>query len=151
VSFTYTALTNASDEGDYLRQSVEITPEALQEEFTRIPSDMAYWGERYAEATGEALRAYHGRKFAYAEALLQHKAACKLNGIKMTEAEVAAQAEVDPAYQTAVLREAEAEAAKVAAKTRFDAVVAKKDMVVSIGATQRAEMAPHQLRKHTDY
>ncbi len=147
----FTAFTTADDEADYLKQSVAITPEALQEEFTRVPSDMAYWGERFAEATGRALKAYHARKMAYAEALLRIKGVAKLSGNKLTEADAAAQAEVDPAYQLAVLEEAEAEAGKVAAKTRFDSVVAKKDMVVSIGATQRAEMGPHGLRKNDSY
>lgn len=143
----FTAFTTAENEAEYLHQSVDITPEALQEEFRRIPADMAYWGERYAEATREALRTYAGRKLAYAEALLRVKGQAKVTGGKLSEAEAAAHAETDPMYQQAVLDEVEAEAAKVAAKTRFDAVVAKKDMIVSIGATQRAEMAPHQLRK----
>lgn len=151
MSLDFTAYTHADDEASYLKESVGITPEAISEEFIRTPSDMAYWGERYAESVTRALRAYHDRKRAYAEALLTVKGLAKANNEKLTEADAAAKAEVDPSYQAAVVEEAEAEGAKAAAKTRFDAVVAKKDMIVSIGATQRAEMAPHQLRKNNDY
>lgn len=143
----FTAFTTADDEPTYLKESVGITPEALTEEFIRVPSDLAYWGERYAEAVGVALRAYYGRKAAYAESLLRIKGIAKINAEKLTEADAAARAEIDPVYHQACLDEVEAEAQKVACKARFDAVVAKKDMIVSIGATQRAEMAPHHIRK----
>ena len=41
----------------YLYDCVNVEPEALQEEFVRIPADLAYWNERYAQAHREHLLA----------------------------------------------------------------------------------------------
>lgn len=139
------------DEGAYFRESVEITPEALNEEFARIPADMAYWGERYAEATQDALRSYAARKLAHAKAFLQVKHYAATTGTKITETEATSKVEVDSAYQAAVLAEVEAESAKLLAKTRFEAISAKRDMIISLGATQRAEMAPQHIRNVNGY
>lgn len=143
----FTNLTDAADEDAYLKQSVEILPEAIREEFVRIPADLAYWGGRYADAIKDFLVAEQQRKTAYAHARLNHRAAAAAGGKKLTEADVDALVETDHACGQAKLLEIEMEAAKVSAKIKLDAVSAKKDMVMSLGAYIRAEMAPSHLNR----
>jgi hypothetical protein len=126
----FTEYTTADSEDTYAKQSVEIVPEAIREEFVRVPSDMAFWGERYAEAVRAYLVAEQNRKATHARLRLTIRSVAAAGGTKMTEAE--------------------AEAAKLAAKTRFDAVAAKRDMCMSLGAHIRSEMSPHQIRRN-DY
>jgi hypothetical protein len=146
----FTEYTTADSEDTYAKQSVEIVPEAIREEFVRVPSDMAFWGERYAEAVRAYLVAEQNRKATHARLRLTIRSVAAAGGTKMTEADVEAHIESAPEYQNAKLAEIEAEAAKLAAKTRFDAVAAKRDMCMSLGAHIRSEMSPHQIRRN-DY
>lgn len=146
----FTAYTTAEDEGEYLKQSVEIIPEAIQEEFVRVPVDLAYWGERYAEAVKEFLTAEHERKTLYATLRLQVRELAASKGEKLTEKDCDAWVEQTPKFQQAKLAEIEAEAAKIAAKARLDAVTAKRDMCMSLGAHIRAEMSPGHLNRRND-
>lgn len=137
--------TNADTEEDYLQESVGILPEAIREEFVRVPADLAYWGERYAEAVKAFLTAEHERKVCWAKTHLSVKELASLKGQKISEKDTEAWVEQTPEYQTAKLVEIEAEAGKAAAKARLDAVSAKKDMTMSLGAHIRSEMSPTQL------
>jgi hypothetical protein len=140
---SYQLLTTAEDEDTYFRQSVEITPEAIQEEFIRIPADMAYWGAKYAEASRTYLIAEQAVKEVRARLRLaiRETASAKLT-VDAVDAQVEGQAE----YQSAKMAEIEAEAAKLLAKVKLDAVIAKRDMAMSLGAHLRAEMGSSHIR-----
>lgn len=143
----YTELSNAEDEAGYLKESVEIIPEAIREEFVRLPADMAFWGERYAEAVKAYLVAEHECKVVRAQVRLATRELGSLDGRKLTEADVDAKVETDERYRQAKLAEIEAEAAKLAAKVKLDAVATKRDMCISLGAHIRAEMSPTSLNR----
>jgi len=140
--------TDAEDEDAYLKQSVDILPEAIREEFVRVPADLAYWGEKYAEAVKAHLLAAHHTKRMRAQLSIQVRELAHAKDQKLTVDQVEAWVEQAPDYQSMRLQEIEAEAAKVSARCRLDAVSAKKDMVVSLGSHMRAEMSPTQLNTH---
>lgn len=138
---------NADSEDTYLKNAVEIIPEAIREEFVRVPADLAYFGARYADAVKAYLMAEHDRKSMAAQVRLRVRATAQAAGTKITEADIEATVEQTPEYRAVKLAEIEAEAAKLAAKVKLDAVSAKRDMVMSLGAYIRAEMAPSQLNR----
>jgi hypothetical protein len=138
----------AETEDDYFRKAVEIIPEAIREEFVRVPADLAYWGRKYADAVKAALVAEHDRKVTYAEERLRVRALAQAGNVKLTEADVEATVERSPPCRAAKLAEIEAEAGKVGARVALDAVSAKRDMVMSLGAHIRAEMSPTQLNRN---
>lgn len=147
MSIPYTYMTNAPDEGAYFREASSILPEAIKEEFTRAPADVAYWGERYAEAVKAFMEAEQERKRVYAYTHVTLKSVAYATGTKITVDDLNAQVELDPQYQAAKMFEIEREAAKLAAKVRFDAVLTKRDMLVSLGAHIRAEVAPDSMSR----
>lgn len=141
---SYTDLSYAADEDSYFKESVDITPEAIQEEFIRVPADMAYWGAKYAEAS----RAYLIAEQAVKECKARLRLAIRETATtKLTVDDVDARVEGSAEYQTTKMAEIEAEAAKLAAKARLDAVIAKRDMVMSLGAHIRAEMGASHIRE----
>ncbi len=146
----FTTYTTAEDEATYLHESVGILPEAIREEFVRVPADLAYWGERFAEAVKDFLTAEHERKTCYAITRLKIRELAQLRGEKLTEKDCDAWVEQTPEYTACKLAEITCEAAKFAAKARLDAVSAKRDMCMSLGAHIRAEMTPTHLNKRPD-
>lgn len=124
---------------EYLARCVEIDPLGLQEEYVRLPADLAYQSSRYAQAYREAARAKSARKRLGALLAIEHRARLQLDG-RATEAMVEAAVETDPRMQTAEDREIDAEVERQRLYGIVDAVRAKKDMLVSIGAHVRAEM-----------
>lgn len=141
TEFSQTALT----EEDYLRECLTIEHEALRQEFIRIPADLAYWGERYAIAVGAHLAAEHDRKVIYAKTHLIVKETAALKGQKISEKDTESWVEQTPEVMTARTTEIEAEATMHLARSRRDALMAKKDMVVSLGAMARSEMGPTHI------
>ncbi len=147
MSRPHTDVTNAPDEATYFREAVDIIPEAIKEEFTRTPADLAFFGERYADAVKDLLRAEHQRRLIQAKVHLTIREAARAGGSKLTVDDLNASVELDPVYQDAKLAEIEAEAVKVMARIRLDAVTAKLNMCVSLGAHMRAELGPDSLRR----
>lgn len=144
----YTQLSNAESEEDYLKESVDILPEAIREEFVRLPADLAYWGAKYADSVRTYLLKEQAVKECRARNRLGLREQLTAAGKKHTEGDLDAWVEQTPEYQQCKLEEIEAEAAKLAAKVKMDAVMAKRDMVMSLGAHIRAEMGPTQLRDY---
>jgi hypothetical protein len=133
------------DVDDYLRDSVIIEPLALEEEFVRLPSDMAYWGQRYANALRASMIA--GIELKRSQALLRIEHRIQLldqladnSKAKVTESMVDSAVELDPMYQVVQLRFVEAEVETVRLKQLLEAVRTKRDALVSLGSHIRAEM-----------
>lgn len=143
TEFSQAALT----EEDYLRECIQVEPEALRQEFIRIPADLAYWGERFAVAVREHLAAEHHRKVTYAKVHLIVKQTAADKGQKISEKDTEAWVEQTPEVMAARAAEIEAEGAMQLARSRRDAIMAKKDMVVSLGAQARAEMGPSHINR----
>ena len=134
---------------EYLSECVRINSDNLQEEFCRVPADLAYWGERMADAAKDAKLAKLHREKTESVLYAKHRAELSNFG-KTTEAAIRAAVVDDPAYEKAKIREIEADAAATAFKNRFWAVSAKKDLVQSLGATIRVEMQRDPLVRVPD-
>ena len=133
--------------------ATRIMPEALQEEFTRLPADLAYWNEQYSRAYREYLRAEMFRKEVEAQLGILLRDHLQAMGSKATVSEVEQRVLTHDQYRSAKEAEIEAETAKVRAWGVVEALRAKREMLVSVGAHVRAEMAGDPLvrqRAHAD-
>lgn len=147
---------------DYLKDCVDIEPEALQEEFVRLPADLAYWNHQLALAVKELQQAKFVREQTYArrrtelrEDLMAASRAAyekayeeaeneterkKLRLKAPTVDDIDSAAVSDSEYAEARQREIDAEANKVRMFGIVDAVRTKRDMVIQMGADRRIEM-----------
>lgn len=125
----------------YLAESVVIDPLALQEEFVRMPSDIAYWNERYSDAYRASLLAKAELERAEAILTIQTREELILNGnARPTELVVTSTVTNDARYQAARGTYVEAEVERVRVNGILDALRTKREMLVSLGAHIRAEM-----------
>lgn len=124
----------------YLKQCVGINPEDIQEEFVRIPSDLAYWNARYARALREHLLAKVDRDVLKAQLDPLIRRELMEAGAKLTEALVKSTIESDDRLIEAERRCVEAEVQKNEVYGYLDAIRSKKEMLISLGAHLRAEM-----------
>lgn len=129
---------------EYLRASTQINEFALQEEFLRLPADIAYWNTQYAEAHKANLIAKLDREKAWAAAVKAARVVLSPKGPSggkgPTVADVEAEALEDPNYTQAKLWEIHTEVEKVKLSGTLDSLRAKQSMLITIGANQRAEL-----------
>lgn len=137
----------------YVKDTVTIEPEGIEEEYIRMPADLAYWCERYARALRAHLEAKHQDKNLRAllaiehrerlhEALLadQQKEKSKSGSGRVTDSQVNVAVETDERCEDMQARLVGTEVEMVRVKGILEAVRAKKDMLMSLGAHIRAEM-----------
>jgi hypothetical protein len=139
------ALSEEPDAAEYARLSVAIEPLALQEEYVRLPSDMAHWGARYARAFKAWKLAALAEERVEAELHLEHRERLAMlgggEGKKGPTVDAVKSAVVnDQRYHDAHYRTIEAEVEKLRVQGTLEAVRAKREMLVSLGAQLRAEM-----------
>jgi len=131
------------DLDSYLKSCVQIEPLALEEEYVRLPADLAFWNQRYSEV----YRYWLERKVVLNEvrARIQIEERERLEmlakGKRVTIGEVEDALILNPEYQQAKMKEIAAEAEKVRLWGVLDALRSKRDMLISLGAHIRAEMA----------
>lgn len=131
----------------YLAQSVTVEPLQLEEEFVRLPADLAYWHARAADA----LRDYQMSK------LEQDKTEANLRivvrehiiatGGKPTESQVESGVMLRPEYSEARARTIEAEVEYQRLRGVCEAVRVKRDALVALGQQARAEMSDPVVRQ----
>lgn len=119
---------------------VAVEPLALEEEFVRVPSDLAFWNERFARAQRAVLLEKAVLERVEAELSELHRGMLKAAG-KATDAMVEERVHRDPTYQRQKKAVADAEYEKLRAYGVVDAIRTKRDMIISLGAHIRAEMA----------
>jgi hypothetical protein len=125
----------------YLKDCVRIEPLALEEEFVRLPADLAYWNDRYSEAYK-----YHLERKIIREQLGAELSSKIRDGLevakktRVTIAEVDGELLLNPEYQQARAKEVAADAERVRLYGVLDALRSKRDMLISLGAHIRAEM-----------
>lgn len=117
--------------------SLDITPEAIEEEYVRCVPHLARQNELYAEAVRRFLHAERAVKKLAAHLYLQFREEATK---RISEHTLKAMVETDESYQDAKIEAIEAEAAKVKLYGRVEAMRAKKEAIISIGAQLRAEM-----------
>jgi len=123
---------------DYAASCVKLEQENLQGEFVKYTADLAFWGERVAEARHGESMAKQVRDVQAAELDVMGREA--LAGEKATEAKVQAWVTRHPAMQAAEMELANQTLEFDRAKAVYDALRSKRDMLVGLGAQQRAEM-----------
>jgi hypothetical protein len=125
---------------EYLRECVRIDPLDIQAEFIRVPGDLAYWNDRYADALREFLISEADFKILKAQLEPLTRQALLDAGGKTTEAQVKAAIDSDDQVLEAQRRCVEAEVEKNRLYGALDAIRSKKEMLISLGAHLRAEM-----------
>ena len=126
---------------DAVRDAVAIEPLAIEEEFIRLPADLAYRNEMYASAYRRFLVAKHEADRTYSRLMMEHRATLEASNDKRpTEGAIKASVENDPDWDLAQRRLIDAEVGKISAYGVVDAIRTKRDALISIGAHIRAEM-----------
>lgn len=123
----------------YLHDCVALFPEAIGEEMTRLPADLAYWNARYADVLRAFLKAKLDEDRTFARVAIYCREELAQSG-KVTEAMVTAAVEKHPDIEAARLATIEAEVEKVRLYGVLDAIRSKRDMLQSLGAQLRVEM-----------
>ena len=134
----------------FARECVTLDNTNLQGEFVKYTSDFAFWGAKLASAKQEESLAKLAKEALAAD--LDASARDALMGDKKpTEAQVAAWVTRHPAMQ-------EAEKGLIAATYEMErvqavwaALRAKRDMLVGLGAQQRAEMQSEPVLKAIEF
>ncbi len=161
---------NGLDIEQYLYDSVSITPEALSEEFARVSLDLAYWNHQYAERTREYRMAEITQKRTRAMLYIKHRLRLQEEAIaeaaegdggvdakgkpkpvkveRVTEAQVDSAVLLDDDMVVCDTNLITTEVEREKARGVLDAVRAKREMVVSLGAHIRAEMAGDPILRH---
>ncbi len=133
------ALKVVQDLSEYADNCVRINPDVISSEFSKTPSDLYFWNSEYAEAVDKETRAEANRKEIAATVYLELRA-CKEGGGKgITEEGIKNSILVDARYKMALELEHTAAAHKLQVMGVVDAVRAKRDLLISLGATMRQE------------
>lgn len=126
---------------------VEIFPEALEEEYVRISADMAYWDEMYSRALHRHLALKRNEKKFTAMLKIEHRerlfaegAGKKSGSGRVTDSMVEAAVEIDDRMVDFNTQRVDAEVEMIRLRGFVEAIHAKKEMIVSIGAHVRKEM-----------
>lgn len=126
---------------DAITDAATIIPEAIHEEYARLPVDLATWNSKYAATYRRALLAKRNLEHTRAIVYLSTRERLRALDGKVTEAMIAAEVERDERVENAAAAEIEAQVARVRAFGELDALRAKRDMLQSLGAGMRAEWA----------
>ena len=139
-----------SNPDSYLRDCVRIEPLAIQEEYVRLPADLAYWNAQYADAQREHLMAKVEYEVIDRELYPVVRQELEAGGQRVTEKMIEAGIGQSGVWVDAKKRVAEADALKAKMYGVLDAVRTKRDMLISLGAHLRAEMQHDPtLREHS--
>ena len=123
----------------YLYESVSIERTNINEEFIRVPADLAYWGEQCARSERDEAEAKAELERVEASLYKKHRALLELASGKITESMVNAEVVNSAQYHGARESLIEASEAVKHCKSVTEAVKSKRDMLISLGAQMRAE------------
>lgn len=137
-------------DADYARSCVTLENTNLQGEFVKYTGDLAFWGAKVASAKQEESLAKLARDVTSAD--LDSAAREALAGDKKpTEGAVASWVSRHPSMQEAEKVLIVATFALDQVKAVYDALRAKRDMLVGLGAQQRAEMQHEPAIKMVEF
>jgi hypothetical protein len=129
---------------DVEEQAVNIDFASMQREFAEFPGVLSRWGARYASAISEASARAEDLEDLEAEVYLEFRARGKEGG--QTEQTIKANVRLDRRVKLKRSMLLAAEAKKVRYEKKVIAALhAKKEMLVSLGAHQRAELGGDPL------
>lgn len=128
------------DDQQYASRCARTDVNDLNGEYARVPADLYYWRGRWVDCLEEESAAEGHRKNT-AATVYQRLRAIKDQGSKaMTEAAIEAAIQTDQDYLNAVERERAAAVAKARIQAVVEAIKAKEQMLVSLGASMRHEV-----------
>lgn len=131
---------------EYLYDSVNTDPLKLDDEFVRLPADLAYWHHKCAEALRAFQTAKLDTKRLEARLRIEVREGQVAQGKKPTVDAVEAEVEMSEEMYEARLAVVALEATYERLRGVVDAVRAKREMVVSIGHQLRAELSDPVVR-----
>lgn len=131
---------NQSGVHEAVMEAVSVDPLALDDEFAKIPSLLARFNEQYADAYRKHLLSKHRVDRAFAACYLKHRGEAEERGEKITEGLLKARVDDDEAFHAAQDVAVAAEVEKLRLWGVLDALRAKRDALISLGAHMRAEM-----------
>ncbi len=112
----------------------------LDGEFRRVAGDLYYWATEAAAAEEQVYIAKTNAARAYADSVLRARVRLEGEGRRPTEKILDAEAEADEAVAHEQSRYAAALRRRAELRGLVDAIIAKRDMLISLGATERAQM-----------
>lgn len=130
----------ADDPEKYFLECTQIVPEAIHEEYVRLPADLAFWNARYADAQQAYLDSKAELDILERELYMVVREDLEASGGKVTEKMVDSAMALSEVWKDARRALAKAEGEKHRLFGKLDAVRAKRDMLISLGAHLRAEM-----------
>ena len=134
-------------EDSFLQDVIDINPLNINEHFQKVPAELAYYNQKYADAVEEYLVAKHTCERAYATAFNHYSNGSEAaNGRKPTVASIEANVQLDDDYHIAKMVLINAESEKQHLRGKVDVVSAKKEMLISLGAHIRVEMGDPMIR-----
>lgn len=148
-----TKLTPGEEADLYAGRVAKIDPLQLNDEYIRLPADLAHWNARLAEATEAQLEAELVFERTEAKLFIGWREQLAMEaGAKVTESTVKERVHDDPRYADARMKMIEAEVALKRVRGVVDAIGAKKEMLISLGAHVRKEMdgSPAVRQQHRD-
>ena len=117
-----------------------IDEDALNDEYSRLPSDMAYFSELYAEAKKAFAAAKLDRDITRSRLRLVARETIEVSGKRATESMVDAAVELDPQWLEVKTTEIECQAKTLRLYGVLESLRFKRDMLIQLGAQARAEM-----------
>jgi len=120
-----------------------IDPTNLQDAYCRLPADVAYWGEQYADACARVLDTKQSSEMLFGDLFGDPSFHVRLEeklGKKPTVDALKGAIEQEPEYIAAREKESAAIVSKVRLRCRLDALQARRDMLINLGAQVRAEL-----------
>jgi hypothetical protein len=127
------------DHESYLRDCVTIDENQVEKEYVRISSDLAYWGQKYVDAHQVYLMAKLTVEETRSRLYLIAREKGK-EGKAPSEATLTALVDSDESMHQVRLELVIAEVKRAKLHQVCEAIRAKKDLVVQLGASLRAQM-----------
>ncbi len=138
------------DPHQHALDAVAIDEGNLRTEMVRLPSDLAHYGHRFALANKAMVSSKMNFEEISAMVYLETRETLEDlsdKGKKPTEATIDARCKTDHRVRDARALMIEAEFEREQVKSHVDAVRAKRDMLIALGALARAEMGPTSMRE----
>ena len=135
-------------EGDI--DAVCIDPVLIRDEYIRLPQQLSRAGMIYAAAHGNYLEADLAYDRTTAQMRIWHREHLESVGTRATEGAVKDAVENDQRWIDAKMNRISAEIERARAKAHVDAMHAKKDMLVSLGAHIRQELGNDPTIRNRD-
>lgn len=117
-----------------LLESVIFEKGSIDDEFVRVPRDLAYWTEKCCDAKRQELASKQEMERVKAALHIEVRESTKDQGIKATIGDIEAKVRLHPDYQMAAHSLVDAESELARAKGRLDVIRAKKDVLSSLSA-----------------